>query len=105
MICGDRGRKLAEFARLSVGLDSKYRTLSVADVEDSFRIESYTGGNTEIIGNEMVGQRLRDTLQYNLTTLAEERLEMLGLVLFIYALLQYMRGPGANAVDASLELR
>jgi hypothetical protein len=58
----------------------------------------------EIVGNAMVGQRLRDTLQYNLTTLAEESLEMLGLVLFIYALLCYMRRPSADAVDASLEV-
>jgi hypothetical protein len=51
------------------------------------------------------GQRLRDTLQYTLTTLAEESLEMLGLILFIHTLLRYMRGPGANAVDVSLEPR
>jgi hypothetical protein len=57
----------------------------------------------EIIGNAMVGQRLKDTLQYNLTTLAEEGLEMLGLVLFIHTLLRYMREPGANAVEASLK--
>jgi hypothetical protein len=67
----------------------------------------YLGGavGIEIIGNAMVGQRLRDTLQYNLTTLAEESLEMLGLILFIHTLLRYMRAPGASVVEASLESR
>ncbi len=38
----------------------------------------------EIVGNSLVGQRLRDTLEYNLWTLAEESLEMLGLILFLH---------------------
>jgi hypothetical protein len=59
----------------------------------------------EIIGNAMVGQRLKDTLQYNFTTLAEESLEMLGLILFIHTLLRYMRAPGTSVVEASLESR
>ncbi len=57
----------------------------------------------EIFGNSLSVQSLRDTLQYNLATLVEEALEMLGVILFIHALLRYMRGSAA-AVDASLEL-
>ena len=58
----------------------------------------------EIIGNSMVGQQLRDTLGYNLTTLLEESLEMLGVILFLHSLLRYMRGPGEGSVHASLEV-
>ncbi len=58
----------------------------------------------EIIGNDLVGQRLRDTLRYNMWTLFEESLEMLGVILFIHALLRYMGGPGARSVDAALEV-
>ncbi len=58
----------------------------------------------EIVGNSLVGQRLRDTLEYNLWTLAEESLEMLGLILFLHTLLRYMHGPGANTVHVPLEL-
>jgi hypothetical protein len=59
----------------------------------------------EIVGNSLVGQRLRDTLQYNLWTLAEEGLEMLGVLLFLHTLLGYMRGPETKSLGASLELR
>ena len=38
-----------------------------------------------------------------MATLVEEALEMLGVILFIRALLRYMRGS-SGAVDASLEL-
>ena len=58
----------------------------------------------EIIGNSLVAQKLRDTLEYKLWTLVEEGLEMVGVILFIHTLLSYMREPGANRVDASLEL-
>ena len=65
----------------------------------------YVGGavGVEIFGNSLSVQNLRDTLQYDLATLVEEALEMLGVILFIHTLLLYMRGPAA-AVDASLEL-
>ncbi len=58
----------------------------------------------EIVGNSLVSQRLRDTLEYNLWTLAEESLEMLGVILFLNTLLRYMHGPGANTVHVPLEL-
>lgn len=58
----------------------------------------------EIIGNSLVGQRLGDTLQYDLWTLAEESLEMLGIILFLDTLLRDMRGPSAGSVQASLEI-
>ena len=58
----------------------------------------------EIIGNSLVAQRLRNTLEYKLWTLVEEGLEMSGVILFIHALLSYMREPGAQSVDAALEL-
>ncbi len=58
----------------------------------------------EIIGNEMVGDRLEDTLGYSMATLAEESLEMFGVVAFIYALLAYMRGPGAG-VRAAVKVK
>ena len=57
----------------------------------------------EIFGNSLSVQSLRDTLQYNMATLAEEALEMLGVILFIQALLRYMRGSAAT-VEASLSL-
>ena len=57
----------------------------------------------EIFGNSLSVQSLRDTLQYNMATLAEESLEMLGVILFIQALLRYMRGSAAT-VEASLSL-
>ncbi len=57
----------------------------------------------EIFGNSLSVQNLRDTLQYDMATLVEEALEMLGVILFIRALLRYMRGS-SGAVDASLEL-
>ena len=57
----------------------------------------------EIFGNSLSVRDLKDTLQYDMSTLAEETLEMLGVILFIQALLHYMRGSTA-AIDASLEL-
>ncbi len=58
----------------------------------------------EIIGNSLVAQRLRDTLEYKLWTLVEEALEMFGVILFTHTLLIYMRRPGAENVNVSLEV-
>ena len=58
----------------------------------------------EIIGNSLVANRLRDTLEYKMWTMVEEGLEMFGVILFIHTLLCYMRVPGAVKVDASLKL-
>ncbi len=65
----------------------------------------YLGGavGIELIGNSLHVQNLRDTLQYNLVTLAEEALEMLGVVFFIQVLLRYLRGS-AGHIDASVEV-
>jgi hypothetical protein len=56
----------------------------------------------EIIGNEMVADRLSDTLGYKMATLAEEGLEMVGLILFIHTLLGLLRDPGSGAATATL---
>lgn len=58
----------------------------------------------EIVGNDMVGRGLRDSLGYKLTTAVEESFEMLGIVLFVYALLAYMRAPAGDAVRMSVEI-
>jgi len=58
----------------------------------------------EVIGNDMVGRNLSDTLGYKVATLVEESLEMLGIVLFVHTLLAYMREPGGDAVRASVEV-
>ena len=39
-----------------------------------------------------------------MTTMAEESLEMAGMILFLYALLRYMGGSGKRSVRASLEV-
>jgi uncharacterized integral membrane protein len=62
-------------------------------------------GGLEVVGNEMVGQRLRDTLGYKMTTLAEESLEILAVIFFIHALLVYMRGEDEEELEASLDVR
>jgi hypothetical protein len=59
---------------------------------------------TEIVGNDMVRERLEDTLRYKMATMAEESLEMFGMILFLYALLRYMSAPGTQSVRASLEV-
>jgi hypothetical protein len=59
---------------------------------------------TEIVGNTMVRERLENTLRYKMTTMAEESLEMFGMILFLYALLRYMRGPGTKPLRASLQV-
>ena len=58
----------------------------------------------EVLGNSLVGRGLGETLRYKLTTLVEESLEMLGVILFLHTLLRYMRRPRAGSVNASLEL-
>ncbi len=56
----------------------------------------------EIVGNSLVGQKLSDTLAYKMTTFAEEGLEMFGVILFLHALLRYMRGSKASAAQVDL---
>lgn len=58
----------------------------------------------EIRGNELVRTRQRDTLEYNMTTLVEESLEMLAVVLFIHSLLLYMRCRQTGKVSTSVEV-
>ena len=58
----------------------------------------------EILGNDMVRERLRHTLQYCLSTTVEEGMEMIGVILFIHTLLHYMRGSRNGVVRASVEL-
>ncbi len=54
----------------------------------------YVGG---AIGVELLAAPLRvDSLQYYLMTLWEEGMEMIGVVLFLYALLRYMSGQHRN---------
>ncbi len=66
----------------------------------------YLAGATgiEIIGNELVATDQRDTLRYNMVCLVEEGLELLGVLLFLHALLGSMRGPGSEAIGASVDL-
>ena len=63
------------------------------------------GAGVEIVGNALVSQHKRATLEYHLTSLVEEGLEMFGVILFLYALLLYMRGPAKSGVEVSLEVR
>ena len=58
----------------------------------------------EIIGNSLVANHLRDTLEYKMWTMAEEGLEMFGVILYLHTLLSYMRAPGAKTVDVAMEL-
>jgi len=45
-----------------------------------------------VIGIEILGQPMAaDTLEYNLLTLVEEGLEMFGVILFLYGLLDHMQ--------------
>ena len=47
-----------------------------------------------------------NSLHYNMWTALEEGMEMLGVILFIYAILDYMRGPdGALRVEVGLDER
>jgi hypothetical protein len=58
----------------------------------------------EIMGNSMVEARLENTLGYKMTTMGEESLEMTGLILFVYALLRYMRGLGKPSARTPIEV-
>jgi len=44
----------------------------------------------EIVGNSMVVNGFEDTLKYEMYVIVEEGLEMIGVILFIHTLLQYM---------------
>ena len=59
---------------------------------------------TGAVGIEITGIELGDTLSYAMATLAEEGLEMFGVLLFLHALLAYMRGAETGSVQASLEV-
>jgi hypothetical protein len=59
----------------------------------------------ELAGSSMVEGRLQNTLEYKSRIMAEEGLEMFGLILFLYGLLKYMAGPGVRSLRASLEVR
>ncbi len=49
------------------------------------------------VGIEILGQPMdADTLEYNLLTLVEEGLEMFGVILFLYGLLDHVHRLGAN---------
>ncbi len=49
------------------------------------------------VGIEILGQPMdADTLEYNLLTLVEEGLEMFGVILFLYGLLDHVQRLGAN---------
>ena len=65
----------------------------------------YVGGalGVELVGNEMVGNKMRDTLQYKLATAVEESLEMAGAILFLSALLRHMAGAD-GAVQARVRV-
>ena len=58
----------------------------------------------EIVGNSLVGRELCDTLAYKMATFAEEGLEMFGVILFLHALLRYMRGSKASVAQADLAI-
>ncbi len=47
---------------------------------------------------------MSDTLGYKMATLVDERLEMVGLILFIYTLLGLLRDPGSGAATATLRV-
>ncbi len=52
------------------------------------------------VGIEILGQPMdADTLAYNLLTLVEEGLEMFGVILFLYGLLDHVHRQGANTVN------
>ena len=54
---------------------------------------------------EIVGDPIpADSLAYYMSTMAEEGMEILGVVLFLYAQLRYMTGEGQKSVEVSVEL-
>lgn len=63
----------------------------------------YVGG---AIGVEIIGAPMdADTMLYNLTTVAEEGLEMFGVILFLIALLSYMRPAAGGAIEVDVGLQ
>lgn len=58
---------------------------------------TYVGG---AIGVEIIGAPMdADTMLYNLTTVAEEGMEMAGVILFLAAMLRYMARPQNNSPE------
>lgn len=63
----------------------------------------YVGG---AIGVELLAAYLKsNSLEYHLMTLLEEGMEMLGVLIFLYALLAYMSGHGKNRIKVVASLR
>jgi len=63
----------------------------------------YVGG---AIGVELLAASLKsDSLRYYWMTLLEEGMEMLGVLIFLYALLAYMSGHGKNRIKVAAFLR
>jgi hypothetical protein len=63
----------------------------------------YVGG---AIGVEIIGAPMdADTMLYNLRTVAEEGLEMFGVILFLSALLSYMRPAAGGAIEVDVGLQ
>jgi hypothetical protein len=58
----------------------------------------------ELVGNTMVVEHHKDTLAYCMSTMVEEGMEMLGVILFINSLLHYMQGSGDGPVRTAIEL-
>jgi len=62
----------------------------------------YVGG---AVGMEIIGEPLdSDTLTYNLLTAVEEGMEMCGVIVFMHALLRYMKGLGTADFVASVQI-
>ncbi len=63
----------------------------------------YIGG---AIGVELLSESLKsNSLEYYMMTLLEEGMEMLGVLIFLYALLAYMSGPGKNRIKVAASLK
>lgn len=62
----------------------------------------YGGG---AVGVEHYSGAEVNSLHYNMLTTLEEGMEMFGVILFIYALLDHMRGPSHNSVQVEAGLR
>ena len=61
---------------------------------------TYIGG---AVGVEIIGAPMdADTMLYNLTTVAEEGMEMAGVILFLAAMLRYMTRPPANGHEIGI---
>ena len=89
---GDRARLYPVSAQLPSGT----RILFLSAVAP------YVGGAR---GMQLVGAPIdADTLRYNPITAAEKALEIVGSLLFLYALLRYMQILGEGLVRASVEL-